>query len=189
MGYYEHLKELLYPLRMYELESGIGAAELKAIGAAMDRHCETQNTLEREATPASASHYGLEAYEEIMPFVPAYQLIEERRKAISALLRIDDMSFTPEAINSTAAGCGIAVEVLESETPETVVVAIINTRGVPPDFSNIKSRIEQILPCHLDVEYRFIYTTWNEFMNCIDSWNEIEQIPLDWHSMEIYIEN
>ncbi len=189
MGYCEYLKELLYPLRLYELEEGIGAAELNVIGAALDSHCEEQDTLEREATPASASHYGLEAYEKIMPFVPAYQLIEERRKAISALLRIDDMSFTPNAINSTAAGCGVAVEVTESETPETVIVAIINTRGVPEDFSHIKSRIEQILPCHLDVEYRFIYTTWTELMASIDSWNEIEQLALDWHGMEIYIEN
>lgn len=189
MGYYEHLRRLLHPLRLYDLDTGAGRAELIALGGALDGVYGELEELEREAIPASASHYGLEAYEKIMPFVPAYQLTEERRAAISALLRIDDMGFSLGAMNSTIAGCGINAEVREAETPETVTVAIINTRGVPEDFSHIKERIELILPCHLEVEYSFIYTTWGEFMGYVESWNELQGAIANWSEMEIYIEN
>jgi len=187
MGYFEHLKELLYPLRLYDLESGAGRAELVALGRGMDYQQEMLETLEREAVPSTASGYGLGFYEEIMPFVPAYQLTAERRAAISALLRIDDESFTPKAMNGTVAGCGIEATVRESDTPETVIVSIINTRGVPEDFSHIKERVEQILPCHLDVVYKFIYSTWTELMGYFPSWNQLMAKAVDWHSFEIYI--
>ena len=189
MGYFEHLKEILYPLRLYDMESGAGKAELMALGSAMDERQRALEELEREAVPATASGYGLGLYEEIMPFVPAYQLSDERRAAISALLRIDDESFTPSAINGTVAGCGVEAVVTEGDEAETVVVSIINTRGVPEDFSALQERIEQILPCHLDVEYSFIYTTWNEFMGYIDSWDELMGAIADWSAMEVYIES
>ena len=189
MGYFEHLKDLLRPLRLYDLDSGAGRAELKAIGNALDRAYESLENLEKEAIPVSASHYGLESYEKLMPFVPAYSLVSERRAAICALMRIDGMGFTLKALNSTAAGCGIGVLIEESDKPMTVRVNIINTRGVPEDFSALQERIEQILPCHLDVEYSFIYTTWNEFMGYIDSWDELMGAIADWSAMEIYIES
>lgn len=189
MAYFQYLKELLHPLRLYELEWGAGMAELFAVGKGLDGIYDALEMAEQEAIPATASNYGLASYEEIMPFVPAYQLPEERRAAISALMRIDDMSFSLSALNSTVAGCGIDAEVREGDTAETVTVAIINTRGVPEDFSHIKQRIEQIIPCHLEVEYKFIYTTWQEFMGYIASWNEIEAAALSWTEMEIYIES
>ena len=45
MGYFEHLKELLYPLRLYDLESGAGRAELVALGRGMDYQQEMLETL------------------------------------------------------------------------------------------------------------------------------------------------
>ncbi len=189
MGYFEHLKEILHPLRLYDLESGAGKAELMALGSAMDERQAALEELEREAVPATASGYGLGLYEEIMPFVPAYQLSDERRAAISALLRIDDESFTPSAINGTVAGCGVEAVVTEGDEAETVVVSIINTRGVPEDFSHIKERVEQILPCHLEVVYKFIYSTWTDLMGYFASWNELMAKSLDWRGFEIYIEN
>lgn len=188
MGYYEHLKEILAPLRLYDLNVGAGRAELMAIGGALDGVCDELETLEGEAVASTAGGYGLGMYEEIMPFVPAYQLESERRAAIEALLRIDGMAFTPEAINGTVAGCGIEAVVEEGGSAETVKVSIINTRGVPEDFSHIRERIEQILPCHLEVEYSFIYTTWSEFMGYFSSWQELETDISDWHGAEIYVE-
>lgn len=188
MGYFEHLKQLLQSLRLYDLNVGAGRAELNALGKEMDRHQAALDKLEREAIASTADDYGLGMYEAIMPFVPAYQLAEERRRAISALMRIDDMSFTLAALNDTVAGCGIEAELREGEESGTVVVSIINSRGVPEDFSHIQRRIEQILPCHLEPVYKFIYTTWSELMSCIKSWNEISSAGLNWREMEIYTE-
>lgn len=189
MGYFEHLKELLRPLGLYDLSSGAGRAELYALGCEMDRQQELMEILEREAVPARATGYGLGFYEEIMPFVPACHHAEERRAAIAALLRIDDMSFTAAALNGTVAGCGMDAEIREGTEAETILVTMKNTRGVPDDFSGLKERIEQILPCHLEPVYKFIYSSWSDIMAALGSWNAIEAKALDWKSFEIYIES
>lgn len=188
MGYFEHLKEILMPLRLYDLDIGVGRAELAALGREMDRQDSMQETLELEMIPATASSYGLMAYEEIMPFVPVCDSTEERRAAIAALLRIDGGGFTQEALSSAVAGCGIGALVEESQIPETLTVTIVNSRGVPEDFAELKSRIEQILPCHLDVVYKFIYSTWNELMGLLTDWSELEAAKLSWRELEIYTE-
>ena len=48
MGYGAYLKSLLAPLDLYDLEKGIGAAELESIGGAMDGVYETLTELERD---------------------------------------------------------------------------------------------------------------------------------------------
>lgn len=184
MGYYEHLKELLSPLGLYKLDSGAGMAELRAVGAALDGVYDALEELEREALPTRAAGYGLEAYEELMPFAPLAADSSGRGEALAALMRIDGMGFTPGALRSSIAGCGIGAEISESG-PETLLVTIVNTRGVPEDFSLVKERIEQILPCHLEVEYRFIYTTWSELMALIPDWQELETLGLDWAGIEV----
>lgn len=65
MGYFEELKKLLHPLRIYELSEGIGAAELFAEGEALDRVMAELENAEREAVPSTAEDFGLAAYEKI----------------------------------------------------------------------------------------------------------------------------
>ena len=186
MGYFEHLKSLLYPLRIYELNEGIGAAELFAEGEALDRAQAELESAEREAIPSTAEGHGLAAYEKIMPFVPLYMTAEQRREAIMALLRIDWASFTLEDMNATVAGCGVAAEIGESETPETVTVTILGVRGIPENFDEISYRIEQILPCHLGIEYIFTFLIWRELEEWIADWAELEAAAPTWAALEAY---
>lgn len=188
MAYYEHLRSLLRPLKLYDLDRGPGRAELFAEGKAMDRVYEALEAVEREAIPTTASGYGLERYEEILPFLPVCSQESDRRAAICALLRIDDSAFTAVGLNSTIAGCGIGAVVTEGDEADTVTVKILNTRGVPGEIDAIKRRMEQILPCHLEIVYAFNYSTWQEMEAALASWQEIETLALDWQSFEIYTE-
>lgn len=188
MGYYRLLQEMLYPLRVYELEEGASGAELYAEGAALDRSLEDLEQAEGEAMPLTASSYGLEAYEEIMPFVPAFSDTQQRREAIMALLRIDWCSFTLEALRRTIAGCGVAAEISESAEPETVEVTLTGIRGVPDDFDDIAWRLEQILPCHLGIEYIFTFIIWQELEEWFADWAELESSALSWKALEAYAE-
>lgn len=123
-----------------------------------------------------------------MPFVPLYVTAEQRREAIMALLRIDWASFTLAEINSTVAGCGVAAAISESETPETVTVTILGVRGVPDNFEDIAYRIEQILPCHLGIEYIFTFLIWQELEEWIADWAELEAVAPTWAALEAYAE-
>ena len=132
MNYADQLRELLRPLKLYDVDGGLGGAELTAEGAALDRACAVLMEAENEFSPATAGGYGLDRWEALLPFIPAYRTAADRRRAISALLRIDGASFTPDAINDTIAGCGIRAVVKETDTPMTVSVSFTTARMPQP---------------------------------------------------------
>ena len=187
MGYAAYLKDLLRPMRLYELGTGDGAAELECEGEQLDAVFEALQTAQRESIVASAEDTGLSAYEKILPFVPAYVTDRDRRRAIEALLRIDSRSFTPAAINDTVAGCGIRALVEETDTPLTVRVSFPYNRGVPEDFAELQKRIEEILPCHLEITYEFIFVSWQELEKWLETWLEAEECGT-WSAVESWFE-
>lgn len=188
MGFSNYLKDLLRTLGLYDLDSGIGAAELESEGAALDGVFQWLEELEREAIPATAEGWGLDKYEEILPYHPVSETTEERRSAVMALLRIHDASFTLQAIRDTIAGCGIPAEVEEGDIPQTVKVSFPGVMGPPPGFEQICRRIEEIIPCHLAIEYVLVYILWQELEGYGLTWQEIEDKVLTWAGMESYRE-
>ncbi len=187
MGYAEYLKDLLRPLRLYELDSGAGCAELDSAGAALDGVYAGLERVLDEGIVASARDAGLGAYEEILPFVPSYVTAEDRRRAVEALLRIDMRSFTCDDLNGTISGCGIRAQVEETGTAQTVRVSFPFNRGVPEGFDELRSRIEQILPCHLGVEYFFDRILWRQVEEWFASWAELEARCPSWDALEKYL--
>lgn len=187
MGYGEFLRDLLRPLRLYDLDSGDGSAELESEGEQLDGVYALLELALREGIPAGAQDAGLGAYEEILPFVPSYITPEDRRRAIAALLRIDMQSFTLQALNDTIAGCGIRARVAEADAPQTVRVSFPYNRGVPEGIEELKRRIEQILPCHLGVEYVFERLLWRELEAWFDSWAQLEAKAPSWEALEVYL--
>lgn len=186
MGYSEYLKELLRPLRLYVLDEGYGAAELEWEGAALDQCGDGLAEIEREAFLHLAESYGLESYEELLPYRPASETVEERRAAIMALLRIDGGSFTVAALNDTLRGCGVAAVVREGDEAMTVEVSFPGVRGLPENLAELQKRTEQILPCHLKVEYCYQFITWEQLERWFSTWESIEAKALDWEHLEMY---
>ncbi len=186
MGYFEDLKNLLLPLGVYEFEDGQNVAELKVLGTAFDGCEEITKCLERENNLVTAESYGLEFYEKLMPNIPAYSNLKSRRNALMALLRINDTSFTAEALNATLSGCGVKAVVRETDRQYVVEVSFPETRGIPENLSELDRRVKEILPCHIDVEYKYVFFTWNELEECFMSWNGLEAQEFSWKELEIY---
>jgi len=186
MDYSTELKELLRPLGIYNVDSGLSAAELNAVGAQLTGIWQALETAERESNPVTAQDRGLSAWEALLPFVPAGVTPADRARAIAALLRIDRASFTLADLNDTVAGCGIRARVEETAVPMTVKVSFPYNRGTPENFAALQRRIEQILPCHLAVVYAFVYLTWGELESLLDSWASLEAEIRDWNALERY---
>lgn len=183
MRYAEELRKLLRPLGIYDF-GGASGAELDAVGAELDGVYAALLGAEREAIALTAEDGGLECWERLLPFVPAYQTTEDRRRAIAALLRIDGCSFTGKAINDTLAGCGIRARAEETERAMTVRVTFPCNRGEPDGLEALQARIGQILPCHLALEYVLFYVTWEELEALFPSWEALEAGAASWQELE-----
>lgn len=184
MQYAEELKELLRPLGVYDVDRGAGAAELETVGTALDGIFTKLEAAGTEALPLTATGTGLGMWEDLMPYVPASQSVEDRRRAIIALLRIDGSAFTADMLNATISGCGIRAVVEETGESQTVQVIFPGVRGEPENFTELCSRIEQILPCHLKVDYLLVYLQWWELESLFATWGALDASGKTWGALE-----
>ena len=185
ISYFDYFKTLLAPLRLYDLERGYGAKELELLGGRLDEVFEYLEDNERESIVVTAESFGLDAYEKLLPYRPVAPDIEARRAAVAALLRIDGQSFTAAALSDTIQGCGVRASVREGESSQTVEVRFPDIVGAPEDFESLQSRIEQILPCHLRVEYIFAYITWALLETEFPTWGALAAAGLSWKELEV----
>lgn len=184
MSHTDSLKQLLRPLGVYQLEGSINGAELESVGSALDVLQNQLELLHREADLTTAEGEGLEAWLSLLARRPVAENPEQLRAAAAALLRVGGDSFTLKAINDNLLGCGINAVAAETETPQTVSVSFPQVPGIPDGFEELCAIIEDILPCHLAVEYLFWYITWAIMEQRFATWSEVEALHQTWQGLE-----
>ena len=183
-GHGENLRQLLRPLRIYQLEGTANGAELDAQGEALDQAEGTLEEIQREMLVCTAQDRGLEAIESLLAHRPVAPTLEERRAALAALLRIGGDSFTLAAINDNLKGCGINAVAGETDTPGKVTVRFPNVPGIPDGVEEMKAIIESILPAHVLIEYVYWYVTWALMEEKFQTWGDIEAVGPTWEELE-----
>ena len=183
----EHLRELLRPLGVYDLNAPFNGGELEAAGAQLDGAEAALDEIGREASLATAEGWGAERWAALFAQRPVAEGAQALAAALAALLRIGGDSFTLADINATVSGCGIPAHVEERGVGE-VTVSFPRVAGEPAGFDRLKERIEAILPAHLDIEYWFWYLTWAELERKFTSWQAIEDLDLTWTGLETSVD-
>ena len=184
MNHAQSLKNLLAPLGVYRWGDSFQWGELQSAGAALDGVSAELETIQRERNLTTAEDEGLAAICSLLAHPPATEDPERLRRALAALLRIGGDSFTLAAINDNLSGCGIPAVVEETDTPLTVAVYFPGTGGVPDFFEGVQSVIEDILPCHLGIDYRFHYIIWTELEAQFPTWQALEDGEFSWRELE-----
>ena len=184
MSYAQYLRQLLAPLGIYQLSAPFQGGELEALGDAFDQVEEALEELNREACLATAENWGLEQVAVLFRRRPPATTVKTMREALAALLRIGGDSFTLEAINDNLKGCGLNAVAEETDTPGVVEVYFPDVPGIPEGFDEMKAILEDILPSHLDIRYRFWYITWAVMEERFDTWGDIEAISSTWEELE-----
>jgi len=185
MGYADYLRELLRPLGVYDLDGGVfSPAELTAQGGALDECGARLDRVEREMLLCTAEDVGLTAVETLLLRRPVSEATEQRRAALAALLRIGGDSFTLQNINDNLAGCGIKALAGETGVPNQVKIMFPDVVGEPEGLEELKQIIEDILPCHLGIEYIFQYASWAGIEEKIAVWGELEGKGYIWAELE-----
>ncbi len=156
MSHGQNLRDLLEPLGVYRWEGTFQWGELQSQGAALDGVEAELESIQREMNLATAQAEGLDGVLALLGLEREEgALAEDLRQTAAALLRIGGDSFTLAAMNDTIRGCGLPARVEETGDPLKVKVVFPESAGIPAGFSAVQDRIEEILPCHLQVEYQF----------------------------------
>ncbi|WP_130869330.1 DUF2313 domain-containing protein [Intestinimonas massiliensis (ex Afouda et al. 2020)] len=183
-GYGEYLRQLLRPLRVYDLDGTANGGELDAQGTALDGVSDTLEEIQREMLISTAQGRGLESIEALLTRKPVTDDLEMRRAALAALLRISGDSFTLAAINDNLKGCGVNAVAEETGTPGKVIVRFPDVPGIPDGFEEMTAIIESILPAHVEIEYVYWYVTWAMLEARFATWGDIEALGPTWDQME-----
>ena len=187
MSHAQYLRELLLPLRVYNLGAPFNGGELDVQGEQLDKIMAWLEEVQRESTLAEAEGWGVENIAKLFLRRPVAKEPRKLAAALAALLRIGGDSFTLSAINDTISGCGVPAVVKELGR-ERVSVSFPGVAGEPENFEELKKIIEDILPTHLGIEYNFWYLTWAELEAHFHKWREIEALNLSWKGLETCVE-
>ena len=152
----QQLRTLLAPLGVYRWEGSFQWAELQSEGAALDEVAALLRRIRREMNLATAQEEGLTELCALLRRPPVTEDPETLRNALAALLRVRDDSFTLAAVRDSLAGCGLPAAVDETDDPLLVTVRFpAYVEEAAEEFERLRGIVEDILPCHLLVEYRF----------------------------------
>ena len=188
MGYANHLRELLRPLGVYQLDPpSLSGSELEALGRGLDSLSQRLDYVERESALSTAQGEGLDRREALFARTPVHYSTALRRQAIAALLRIGGDCFTLSDINAAIAGCGIKALALEKDRFGYIRIIFPDVAGIPAGFPQIREIILDIIPCHLDVEFYFRYLTWAECEAYGYTWAILHQRAYTWHEFELAV--
>ena len=188
MNYADELVSMLRPLGVYSFQEGsFSLAELQALGAALDAADEAFGAAQKESIVMTAQDEGLSKMEALFRSKPPAKTVDARRAAIEGFLRISGDSFTLAAINACLTACGVRCVVEEKSAVNQVRVRFPGVMGVPDGFSQMKTIIEDILPCQLGITYWFRYCTWQETQDYGLTWADLN--AMTWHEWETYHED
>lgn len=184
MSYAGYIRALLKPLGVYRLEGGAGGGEIAGEGAALDGCAKALDRVQREMLLTSAEDEGLALVEQLLARRPVTDQLSRRRTALAALLRVGGDSFTLAAINDNLTGCGLNAVASEGASPGCVEVRFPEVPGIPDGFEEMRKIIEDILPCHLGIEYVYWYITWRMMEEKFPTWGELEGHGFTWGELE-----
>lgn len=115
--------------------------------------------------------WGLSIWEEALGLqVQVERPMEFRRSRIKAKMR-GNGTITVEVVQNIAASFANGdVEVIEIPEEYLVKIHFLNTVGLPPNLSDLKNAIEEIIPAHLEVGYESTLKTWDDVRDLSMTW-------------------
>lgn len=103
--------------------------------------------------------------------------LDERRSNIKSKMRgygVLTVSQLKTIIESYAKG---EVEITEKFSDYKIEIKFINRIGRPPNMSDVKNVVSNVIPAHLEVEYAFIYNDWQTVKS--SAWQALKSITWD----------
>ena len=145
MAYADHLRKLLAPLGVYDLNAGtVSGAMIEALGESLDDVWQVMQDGLREAFPQTAED--LTQWERVLPVHGAAPSPAVRRAGISHLLGQEEVSCSAAQIEAALAACGVQTT-LELDGDTVQVCSSL------PETADRAALARALIPAHLDLEW------------------------------------
>ena len=106
--------------------------------------------------------------------------IETRRGRILSKLRGTGTVTKTMMKNVAASFVNGDIEITEYPSEYCFAVKFTSRTGVPYNISDIQKMIEEIKPAHLAVEYIFTYRLWQDILESLNNWENVNSHTWDW---------
>jgi hypothetical protein len=150
-----------------------------------DLHVAIEDVLIQLYVPTAT--WGLAFWEEFLELeTDVSQSNAYRRSVIISKLRGVGTFTKSMVMNAALSYENGEIKITEYATLGYFKIKFVSLRGIPPNYDQFKSWLEDIKPAHLGVIYEFSFMTWDEFDVYNKPWDQWDILNLTWDEFEMY---
>lgn len=183
MGSYELMCQKLYPLMMYDLDSGIVSAEMQSYAVALDYLEDAVREILSESFINTAVSYGITQREKLIGKERSDLDLETRRSMLLQRQKINGKDFTLKSFKDAFESLDFDCDIVEMPSSFTVSVESKGTY-TPAQKAWIKSQAESLLPAHLIFSLSFGGYSWNDIESKGKTFSQIENLSYTWNDTD-----
>lgn len=108
-----------------------------------------------------------------LPVDTSRPIADRRRSCRAKLIGLD--ATTPAVLKRMVDEIVVGEDctITENYSAYYVIVQFVKTWGYPPEETELRRLIEQILPAHLVLDFAYRFNTWQEVKDNLPTWNDV----------------
>lgn len=129
--------------------------------------------------------WGLALWERELGIVPdVTKPYDQRRSRIRAKMRGQGTTTVAMLKNLAESFVNGEVAVEELKRQYKITIRFTSRYGIPPNIDDLSRAIEEVIPAHVDYQYRYTHFTWPMVDKQNITWDELSQTAMDWTEFE-----
>lgn len=177
----------LKALKIYNMqENSLVYAEISSYYVGIKLVCDLIEELYQELFINTANSYGLEMWEDIL-YSRNYNNLDvtTRRNMIASALTIKQDGFNRTDMEKALNSIGIYADITEVPNQEKINISVYDYKGELCTYSKILSRIQKILPAHLEIFLDMGVFSWDMFDINYNDFDEFDSYEVSFDEFEM----
>lgn len=187
MSTFESMRCALAPVGVYEITKDSNVyKELLVYSRELDRLYESAEEILREGFFETAESWGLERWERLWGNVRDELSLGLRRRMCTTRASYGFGGFTPEGMAQVLSFLGTEGIIEEYPQVYRIVVDLRQRAYKLPERRWIKAQLNEIFPCHLEVDPVFTGFDWQEADSKALTFKQMDEKNMSWADIDIF---
>lgn len=166
---------------VYYAPSRVFKYYLQSSGMEIDEQKQGLKSILQSMFVNTAPDWALDIWEKELDLVSfAEKPLDQRRSRIISKIRGKGMVTVPLIKSVAESYVYGTVSVTEHPQQYSFTIKFLDSRGIPPNYADLQTAIEEIKPAHLEVVYEFLFTTWGEYTGWVKNWGNVKDQGMTW---------